>query len=197
MRSAPSARSCSSSATPAPPEKLSARRADARPRTSDRTPHGRRRPSLPPAPRTTPFPSRSSCRLRREALVHPAPEQRHAILRPSLVARHRAVGDPLQNLRGVILRLLVIMEIEPESEHAALILVAEQRFDVPHEAQPRRRRHSIPLSNRKALGISARFRTSYARAETCRAPPGTKHEEKSPCSHASSSSVRPHCLRSA
>src|SRR6266487_5393172 len=91
-------------------------------------------------------PSRSCCRSRRAALVHPAPEQRHAILGPRLVARHRAVGEPLQNLCGAILHPLVVIEIEPESEHIVLILVAEQRLDVAYEAKLRARRrcHGLP-----------------------------------------------------
>src|SRR5262249_38369997 len=67
---------------------------------------------------------------RRTALTHPATEQRRAILGPRLVARHRAVGEPLQNLCGAILHTLIVIEIEPESEHVVLILVAQPRLDV-------------------------------------------------------------------
>jgi hypothetical protein len=57
--------------------------------------------------------------------IHPAKKQRHAILGPGLVARHRAVGEPLHNLCGAILHPLAVIEINPESEHVVLILVAE------------------------------------------------------------------------
>src|SRR5919201_3225709 len=73
-------------------------------------------------------------RLRLAAGVDPRPEALHLLVVPGSVARHRALGDPLIDPRGVLLHVLVGGEIERPG-HLLDVLGAKERSDVSLETR--------------------------------------------------------------
>lgn len=79
-------------------------------------------------------PASSWVRLGRAVGVDPAAENGDALLRPLLVAGHRAVRDPFVNLLCVPADVLVRAQVEGEA-HRLDVALAEEGADVAREAR--------------------------------------------------------------